>query len=154
MRDISFISYHEMHITSHVQHQAQTGCRVDSMSRTALATQSTKSFQRSRRLLLSPTKRKSPSDDEQHIHCPSEKEIWEWTLTSAAVAKCYIRDVLTMSQCQGQPRPLRECFIGLIKYIGFDFYWLGNTPCRKVEVCGVIVGIQVFEKKIMYTSVP
>lgn len=137
-----------------MQHQAQTDCHVDNMSRTALATQSTKSLQRPRRLLLSPTKRRSSLDDEQHTHRPSEKEIWEWTLTSAAVAKCYIRDVLTMSQCQGQSRPLRKYLIGLIKDIGFDFYWLGNTPCRKVEICGVIVGIQVFEKKIMYTSAP
>ncbi|KAJ3507059.1 hypothetical protein NLJ89_g6515 [Agrocybe chaxingu] len=33
----------------------------------------------------------------------------------------------------------------------YDFYWLGRRPCRTVKVLGMIVGIQVYEKRIIYS---
>jgi hypothetical protein len=37
-------------------------------------------------------------------------------------------------------------------HLDFDFFWLGSVPCRTVKVVGMVVGIQVYEKKILYTS--
>ncbi|KAF9446009.1 hypothetical protein P691DRAFT_709352 [Macrolepiota fuliginosa MF-IS2] len=108
------------------------------MSRNITATMTErKPLQRAGSILLSPSKRGRLSEDGEGK--PTQelpaKEIWEWTLTSAAVAKCYIRDAVTMPESQE----------------GYDFYWLGSVPCRKVEICGLVVGLQVFEKKILYT---
>lgn len=33
-----------------------------------------------------------------------------------------------------------------------DFYWLGRVPCRTVQIVGLIVGVQIFERRIRYTS--
>jgi hypothetical protein len=35
--------------------------------------------------------------------------------------------------------------------ISEDFYWLGSVPCRSVLVVAMVVGIQVLEKRIIYT---
>lgn len=35
---------------------------------------------------------------------------------------------------------------------GADFYWLGRVPCRTVCLIGLVVGLQVFESKILYSS--
>jgi hypothetical protein len=40
----------------------------------------------------------------------------------------------------------------LTKGIGADFYWLGRVPCRTVCLIGLVVGLQVFESKILYSS--
>ncbi|KAF7980580.1 hypothetical protein HWV62_37759 [Athelia sp. TMB] len=32
-----------------------------------------------------------------------------------------------------------------------DFFWLGRVPCRVVRIVGMVVGIQVYEKRITYT---
>ncbi|KXN84393.1 hypothetical protein AN958_12652 [Leucoagaricus sp. SymC.cos] len=112
------------------------------MSRTTTATTKTKALQRSGSIILSPPKRRKLSEDVTSSHPidrPSEKEMWEWTMTSAAVAKCCVRDALTMSECSEG-------------WFSFDFFWLGNVPCRKIEICGIVVGIQVLEKKVLYTG--
>lgn len=33
-----------------------------------------------------------------------------------------------------------------------EHFWLGNVPCRTVRLVGMIVGLQVYEKKIIYTG--
>lgn len=35
----------------------------------------------------------------------------------------------------------------------YDFYWLGHVPCRIVKLVGLVVGIQIYEKKILYTGI-
>ena len=35
---------------------------------------------------------------------------------------------------------------------GADFFWLGHTPCRTVLLVGMVVGIQVYDKRGIYTS--
>ena len=32
-----------------------------------------------------------------------------------------------------------------------EYFWLGRIPCRSVELVGVLVGIQVYEQRIVYT---
>lgn len=32
-----------------------------------------------------------------------------------------------------------------------DFYWLGHIPCRTVLIVGIVVGIQDYEKRTLYT---
>jgi hypothetical protein len=33
-----------------------------------------------------------------------------------------------------------------------DFFWLGRVPCRNVRLVGMVVGVQVFEKRVIYSS--
>ena len=40
----------------------------------------------------------------------------------------------------------------LTKGIGADFYWLGRVPCRTVCLIGLVVGVQVFESRVLYSS--
>lgn len=35
-----------------------------------------------------------------------------------------------------------------------DFFWLGYTPCRTVLLVGMVVAIQVYDKRAIYTSKP
>ena len=34
-----------------------------------------------------------------------------------------------------------------------DFFWLGRVPCRTVLLVGLVVGVQVYERRICYTCV-
>ncbi|PFH50629.1 hypothetical protein AMATHDRAFT_127208, partial [Amanita thiersii Skay4041] len=72
------------------------------------------------------------------------EELWKWTLTADAVAPCFVRDVMEMKEnlVAGIPS---------LMLLGVDFFWLGRVPCRSVLVVGLVVGIQVYENKIVYT---
>ncbi|KAH9919815.1 uncharacterized protein B0H18DRAFT_957326 [Fomitopsis serialis] len=67
---------------------------------------------------------------------PSPAEIWRWTLTREAMAQCFVQDVWDMKDSG-----LKEA----------EYFWLGRIPCRTVELLGVLVGIQAFEQRIVYT---
>ncbi|KAG1823528.1 uncharacterized protein BJ212DRAFT_1324897, partial [Suillus subaureus] len=67
---------------------------------------------------------------------PSAQEIWKWTFTKEANAPCFIRDALAMKESNTRDA---------------DFYWLGHIPCRTVIIVGIVVGIQDYEKRTMYT---
>ncbi|KAL4067022.1 hypothetical protein V8B97DRAFT_1874377 [Scleroderma yunnanense] len=67
---------------------------------------------------------------------PSAQEIWKWTLTKDAIAPCFIRDVLSMKESG-------------VKEV--DFFWLGYTPCRSVLIVAMVVAVQVYEKRTVYT---
>ncbi|KAF8889608.1 hypothetical protein BD779DRAFT_1439017 [Infundibulicybe gibba] len=71
---------------------------------------------------------------------PSRQEIWAWTLTRDAIAACFVRDVFEM-------RNPPETF----GFLDAEFFWLGRIPCRNVRIVGLVVGIQVYEKRIVYT---
>ncbi|KAF8842451.1 hypothetical protein BDN67DRAFT_965786 [Paxillus ammoniavirescens] len=67
---------------------------------------------------------------------PSAQDIWKWTLTREAIAPCFVRDVLAMRESGS---------------IGADFFWLGYTPCRSVVLVGMVVAVQVYDKRTLYT---
>ncbi|KIY46220.1 hypothetical protein FISHEDRAFT_60683 [Fistulina hepatica ATCC 64428] len=64
--------------------------------------------------------------------------VWKWTLTSQAVAPCYILDVHKMEKHDNKSK---------------EFFWLGRVPCRFVKLVGRLVGIETQEtkNKIVYT---
>ncbi|KAF8800619.1 hypothetical protein BYT27DRAFT_7199774, partial [Phlegmacium glaucopus] len=92
----------------------------------------TNSAETSTVLLLSPSKTRHISS----VVSPSIKEIWAWTLTSDAIASCSIRDVLQLRENEKDH---------------YDFFWLGRVPCRSVKLVGIVVGVIVYEKRIIYT---
>lgn len=69
---------------------------------------------------------------------PSAQDIWKWTLTKEATAPCLVRDALSMKESSRDTRDP-------------DFYWLGHIPCRTVIIVGIVVGIQDYEKRTLYT---
>lgn len=81
---------------------------------------------------LTPHKRQRPSEI---TIVPSTKDIWTWTLTSDATAPCHVRDVFEMTE---NPED-------------YDFYWLGRVPCRNVRLVGLVIGVSVYPKKIVYS---
>ncbi|KAF8155771.1 hypothetical protein B0H34DRAFT_798891 [Crassisporium funariophilum] len=87
-------------------------------------------------LVQSPSKRRRLSPPDLAVRTPTISEIWSWTLTSAAIAQCSIRDVHEMKENTVDSH---------------DFFWLGRIPCRTVNVVGIVVGVQVYEKRILYT---
>ncbi|KZT25758.1 hypothetical protein NEOLEDRAFT_1114146 [Neolentinus lepideus HHB14362 ss-1] len=66
----------------------------------------------------------------------SSAEIWRWTLTKSATAPCFVRDVHEMQESGSREH---------------DFFWLNKVPCRTVKLLGVIVGVQTYEKRVVYT---
>ncbi|KAF8206976.1 hypothetical protein K438DRAFT_418390 [Mycena galopus ATCC 62051] len=72
-------------------------------------------------------------------HAPTNV-IWQWTLMPEAVAPCFAQDVFDMdpeesSSARGEP----------------EFFWLGRVPCRTVKLVGLLVGVQEYETRILYT---
>ncbi|KAI0356021.1 hypothetical protein OH77DRAFT_1479015 [Trametes cingulata] len=125
------------------------------MSRTAtVAPRTTRIARSTSSLLLSPSKRRrvedatssgngQPSrmnDREQRERTDTPEvapaEIHRWTFTKAAVAACFIRDVFEMRASGSRD---------------MEFFWLGRIPCRTVSLVGLVVGVQVWEKRTVYT---
>ncbi|KAG1741745.1 hypothetical protein EDD22DRAFT_851671 [Suillus occidentalis] len=79
------------------------------------------------------------NSNEQGSSNPSERDIYIWTITDTAVAKCFARDAFSMKDNNS---------IGP----NFDFYWLGHVPCRSVHIVGVVVGIDVTDRWTVYTK--
>ncbi|EGO29410.1 hypothetical protein SERLADRAFT_433394 [Serpula lacrymans var. lacrymans S7.9] len=67
---------------------------------------------------------------------------WKWTLTKEALAPCFVRDALAMKESGLKGRYIVQ---------HADFFWLGRVPCRSVLIVGVVVGIQVYEKRTVYS---
>ncbi|ESK92858.1 succinate:fumarate antiporter [Moniliophthora roreri MCA 2997] len=85
-------------------------------------------------VLLTPRKRRKPSAERPNDTVPTNADIFNWVLTPEATASCFVRDVLNMQQKPGE-----------------DFLWLERVPCRNVRLVGLIVGVQILEKKIIYS---
>ncbi|KAJ7932146.1 hypothetical protein B0H13DRAFT_810402 [Mycena leptocephala] len=83
---------------------------------------------------LHPEPLKSTGPDGSHRHAPTNV-IWQWTLTPEAVASCFAQDVFDMEE-SGIPE--------------VDFFWLGRIPCRSVKLVGLVVGVQAYEKRVVY----
>ncbi|GBE83806.1 hypothetical protein SCP_0508630 [Sparassis crispa] len=69
-------------------------------------------------------------------HSPSAVEIWKWTLTSDAVASCFVKDVFDM-----RDSGVKDA----------EFFWLGRVPCRTVRIIGILVGVQIYEQRTVYS---
>lgn len=78
-------------------------------------------------------------------------DTWQWTLTKEAIAPCFVRDVLDMRDSG------KSCFYAQSRLTfspDADFFWLGYTPCRTVLLVGMVVAIQVYDKRAIYTGQP
>ncbi|KAJ6577657.1 hypothetical protein B0H19DRAFT_1252977 [Mycena capillaripes] len=62
--------------------------------------------------------------------------IWQWTLTPEAIAPCFARDVFEMDESG-----IRDA----------EFFWLGRIPCRTVKLVGLVVGVQEYETRVVYS---
>ncbi|EKM58092.1 uncharacterized protein PHACADRAFT_171327 [Phanerochaete carnosa HHB-10118-sp] len=67
-------------------------------------------------------------------------QLWKWTLTSSAVAPCRVQDIFALEECEGTKGGMDP-----------DFFWLGRVPCRSVTICGVVVGVQQYEQRTLYS---
>ncbi|KAI0947860.1 hypothetical protein AcW1_009511 [Taiwanofungus camphoratus] len=134
-----------------------------SFTSTIPATSNAKKIERTTSLLLSPSKRRrieslpdtrvetSPSKASESpcalprtdnasvsidatAHRPAE--VWKWTLTRDAVAPCFSKDVFEMRESG-----VKEA----------EFFWLGRVPCRTVLLVGILVGVQVYEQRTIYS---
>ncbi|TFK32015.1 hypothetical protein BDQ12DRAFT_617837 [Crucibulum laeve] len=109
------------------------------MSSTATVTVAAKSISKSTDrysvIQLSPSKRRCLSDE--GCRKPTTQELWAWTLTPDAVAPCSLRDVLQMKENDTEDNS--------------DFFWLGRVPCRTVKVVGMVIGVQAYEKRVIYS---
>ena len=85
---------------------------------------------------------------------PSAQEIWKWTFTKDAIAPCFVRDVFSMREPSGKGLSMASDTLhsNLFSVSEFDFFWLGTTPCRSVLIVAMIVAVQIYEKRTMYTS--
>lgn len=105
---------------------------------------------------LTPTKRRRLSSPDPEV-VSSIQDIYNWTFHSDATAKCSIGDVLQMRPSANQSRPysatLEQTLISnCLKFTEYDFYWLRSVPCRSVKIVGMVMGIQVYEKRILYAG--
>ncbi|RDB27602.1 hypothetical protein Hypma_003827 [Hypsizygus marmoreus] len=88
-------------------------------------------------ILLSPSKRRKIEPEEPTPNpAPTTSELWKWTLTHDAVASCFVQDIFEMKENAGKET---------------DFFWLERVPCRTARIIGLIVGVQIYEKRIRYT---
>ncbi|KZT03809.1 uncharacterized protein LAESUDRAFT_325810 [Laetiporus sulphureus 93-53] len=67
---------------------------------------------------------------------PSAAEIWKWTLSKDAVSPCFAKDVMNMQDSGAKDA---------------EFFWLGRVPCRSVHLVGLLVGVQVYESRAIYS---
>ncbi|KAI0072926.1 hypothetical protein K474DRAFT_1775092 [Panus rudis PR-1116 ss-1] len=67
-----------------------------------------------------------------------DKEILSYTMRKDAIAPCFIKDIYDMVENNSSSREA-------------DFYWLGRVPCRTVHFVGLVIGVQVYEKRAIYT---
>ncbi|KAE9406748.1 hypothetical protein BT96DRAFT_851400 [Gymnopus androsaceus JB14] len=87
-------------------------------------------------VFLTPSKRKRPSPAPNTLLPASIDEIFKWIFTPAAVAPCFICDIRTMKRQTEKSQ--------------VDFWWLKRVPCRSVKIVGMVVGVQTYERRILY----
>ncbi|TFK20888.1 hypothetical protein FA15DRAFT_598905 [Coprinopsis marcescibilis] len=93
--------------------------------------------------MLTPAEGQRSSTDRQRPRAskieskelPTHQEIFKWAVTADATASCHIGDVHEMKESSSGP----------------DFFWLGRVPCRNVRLVGMVVGVTVYESRIIYT---
>src|SRR5258708_38275090 len=105
------------------------------------------------KIYLTPKRQRLP--DEFPIPTQSVKDLHTWTFSAESIAACSIHDVLNMRK-NTDDGTLIFNFVefNFLSCTGYDFFWLGRIPCRSVKIVGMVVGIQVYERKITYTGKP
>jgi hypothetical protein len=103
-------------------------------------------------IYLTPSKRPRITNETQ-IPTSSVRELHSWTFSAESIAACTIHDVLNMRKNMVDGMLI----LGLVQLdlslcTDYDFFWLGRIPCRSVKIVGMVVGIQVYERKITYTG--
>ncbi|KAI0806172.1 hypothetical protein BC629DRAFT_1148825 [Irpex lacteus] len=83
-----------------------------------------------------PTSETKQKQRTQHTHA----EVWKWTLTQHAIAPCRVEDIYDLQECDSAKPGVDP-----------DYFWLGNVPCRSVLIYGMVVGVQVYEQRVVYT---
>ncbi|KAJ7218418.1 hypothetical protein GGX14DRAFT_516758 [Mycena pura] len=73
----------------------------------------------------------------EQLSATNSRAVWQWTLTPDAVAPCFVQDVFDMRADRGTKDS--------------EFYWLGRVPCRSVKLVGLLVGVQTYEARIVYS---
>lgn len=108
-------------------------------------------------ILLTPSKRPHPiREPTPQPPPPSVQELYKWTFSKASIAPCFVKDILEMKEAEGRgktkgcvsPKPVAH----MLKDI--DFFWLGRVPCRSVRIVGLVVGVQLYERRIVYSGEP
>ncbi|KAK7677659.1 hypothetical protein QCA50_019350 [Cerrena zonata] len=56
-------------------------------------------------------------------------------MSKDSLAPCFVQDVNEMKECEVKSA---------------DFFWLGRIPCRTVRLVGLLVGVQIYEKRTIY----
>ncbi|KAJ2925277.1 hypothetical protein H1R20_g11818, partial [Candolleomyces eurysporus] len=98
--------------------------------------------------MLTPTKRSKVEQSKPESVAkppPTHQELFRWTLTKDAIALCHIKDVYSLQErTVAGPANLPQANKQP------DFYWLGRTPCRVVQIVGLVVGVSQYEGRTIY----
>jgi hypothetical protein len=87
----------------------------------------------------------------------TREQLINWVMSKDAVASCFIKDVLSMSESEhggGTRSPARSLFPKLIPVLcatGLPYYCLGRVPCRSVSLVAIVVGAAAYERRVVYT---
>lgn len=65
----------------------------------------------------------------------NREQLLNWLMSKDAVASCFIKDVLSMSESE---------------HAGLPHYFLGRVPCRSISLVAVVVGATAYEKRVVY----
>ncbi|KAI0268088.1 hypothetical protein BC834DRAFT_867837 [Gloeopeniophorella convolvens] len=91
------------------------------------------------KVIKRPTMTQTANNEEGHDSAGSsyttERAI-SWVMSKDSVAACFVRDVLSMPECEGK---------------GLPYYLLGRVPCRSVLLVAIVVGAAKYESRIVYT---
>ena len=131
----------------------------------------TKTQKHNTKIILSPNKRHQvdfpdartnapPAHENQNTHeaanseahLPTVTQCYNWTFTKDAIATCFVRDVLGLSQSAVRFLQSKLILMTDTSYVGSEFFWLNRVLCRIVWVMGLVVGVQQKEKDTWYTG--
>ncbi|KAF7311929.1 Stn1 domain-containing protein [Mycena indigotica] len=80
---------------------------------------------------------------ETTTHAAEMQALWQWTLTPEATAACLVQDVFRAREQRGDEN--KE------KAGEAEFYWVGRVPVRTVRLVGMVVGVQAYESRVVYS---
>ncbi|KAI0303920.1 hypothetical protein BC826DRAFT_200777 [Russula brevipes] len=66
----------------------------------------------------------------------TREQLVNWVMSKDAVASCFIKDVLSMSESE---------------HGGLPYYFLGRVPCRSISLVAIVVGAAAYERRVVYT---
>ena len=87
----------------------------------------------------------------------NREQLINWLMSKDAVASCFIKDVLSMSESEhaGGTRLFASfAVIPTQQATGLPHYFLGRVPCRSISLVAVVVGATAYEKRVVYIREP